>query len=367
MHSYDVLIWIGALFSLLFLFAFSLKFFGFPYIFSFMLVGLIGKIVFQERVIDWLAFLEHSAIVFMFFFIGLEYSFERLGGMKRTIKPGLIDFLVNFVPIFALSYIFTRDLIFSSVIASALYPSSTAITAKLLSDYRRLVLPDAELLIGILIFEDLVSIILLSLLEGGLRFLSIIPVLFGFYLLRGLVRKLMGTLDKLSEDIIFPFFVVGVLLLLCGLGEKMGVSAALIAFLLGVMVPEESPTFRVIEERLLYLKELALGVFFFSFTYNTRVTFNQNFYLALALIFLSQITKLVSTYWGARIYGLSKKSSLRTSLSFLARGEFSLIFAGLLPDTQSLIFFVVLVTSFLGSLSFVYAPKIASYLIRSKG
>ncbi len=380
MHAYEILLWIGLLFSLLFVFGFSLRFLKVPYILSFMLAGLVGKELFPEKVIEWVAFLEHSAVIFLFFFIGLEYSFERLGAMKNVLKPGLVDLFINFLPVFLVAYLVTKDFIFSVVVASALYPSSTAITAKLLSDYKRLAFPEAELLIGILIFEDLIAIILLSLLSGGINsgqeeptflllrsVLSLLVFFSAFYLLRNLAYRAVGEIDKISEETIFPFLIVGTLLLLCGFGEWMGVSSALIAFMLGVIVPEESLTYKTVEEKLADLKELSLGVFFFSFTYSANISFDQNLYLLIVLALLSLITKLISTYWGARLYGLSKRVSIRASLSFLGRGEFSLIFASLLPATQALVFLVVLITSILGSISFVYAPKVASALTKSKG
>ena len=307
MHSYEILLWIGLLFTLLFVFGFSLRFLKVPYILSFMLAGLVGKELFHEKVIEWVTFLEHSAVIFLFFFIGLEYSFERFGAMRNILKPGL---------------------------------------------------------------ADLISIILLSLLSGGINsgqeeptflllrsFLSLIVFFFAFYLLRNLAYRAVGEIDKISEETIFPFLIVGTLLLLCGLGEWMGVSSALIAFMLGVIVPEDSLTYKTVEEKLADLKELALGVFFFSFTYSANISFDQNLYLLITLLLLSLITKLISTYWGARLYGLSKRVSIRASLSFLAGGEFSLIFASLLPSTQALVFLVVLITSILGSISFVYTPK----------
>jgi len=319
-------------------------------------------------------------VIFLFFFIGLEYSFERLRAMKNILKPGLADLFINFLPVFLVAYIATKDFLFSAVVASALYPSSTAITAKLLSDYKRLVFPEAELLIGILIFEDLISIILLSLLSGGINggqeeptflllrsVLSLLVFFFAFYLLRNLAYRAVGEIDKISEETIFPFLIVGALLLLCGLGEWMGVSSALIAFMLGIIVPEDSLTYKTVGEKLADLKELSLGVFFFSFTYSANISFDQNLYLLIALVLLSLITKLLSTYWGARLYGLTKRVSIRASLSFLGRGEFSLIFASLLPATQALVFLVVLITSILGSISFVYAPKVASALTKPKG
>ena len=368
MHSYETLLWVGGLFSLLFVISAVLRFVKVPYILSFMLAGILGKELFPEKVLDWVALLEHSAVVFLFFFIGLEYSFERLFGMRRILKPGMVDLLLNFFPILFVSYALTKDLLFSLVVASALYPSSTSIVAKLLSDYKRLVFAEADLLIGILIFEDLVCVILLSMMSVGignafvvlksLLFLLLISLV--FYLIRNLAYKAINYTDSISQEPIFLFMVVGLLLLLSGLGEWMGASSALIAFLLGVVVPENSLTYRAVEEKLSNLKELSLGVFFFSFTYSSTITFEQNVLLFLALLVLSIITKAISTYLGARFYGLSKRASIRASLSFLTRGEFSLIFASLLPATQPLVFLLVLISSVIGSVSFVYAPKVAS-------
>jgi CPA2 family monovalent cation:H+ antiporter-2 len=166
----------------------------------------------------------------------------------------------------------------SSLLAIALYPSSTSITAKLLVDYRRLINPEANLLIGILIFEDLISVAFLTIfssaLTGDFTGLNVLKgvlvmgvVIILFYLLRGLAIKSFKYIDRISNELIFPFFVVGILLFLSGFGESLGVSSAIIAFLLGVIVPENSQSFEVIEERLTDLKELAIGVFFFSFTF----------------------------------------------------------------------------------------------------
>jgi len=209
--------------------------FGFPYLLSFMLMGILGKYIFPEKVIDWVRFLESSAIIFLFFFIGLEYSFERLLKMAKVIKPGFIDFFVNSAPVFLLSYLITRDLMLSFLLAIALYPSSTSITAKLLVDYRRLINPEADLLIGILIFEDLISVVFSSALTedfGGLDVLKGVlvmgVVIILFYLLRELAIKSFKYIDKISNEIIFPFFIVGILLFLSGFG----VSSAIIALAL---------------------------------------------------------------------------------------------------------------------------------------
>jgi len=373
MHSYEIPLWVGLLFLSLFLSGFLLKFLKFPYILSFMLMGILGKYIFPERIIDWVRFLESSAIIFLFFFIGLEYSFERLLGMARVIKAGFIDFFVNSTPVFLLSYLITRDLMLSSLLAIALYPSSTSITAKLLVDYRRLINPEADLLIGILIFEDLISVVFLALfssaLTGDFSGLNVLKGVFVmgvvivlFYLLRGLAIKSFKYIDRISNELIFPFLIVGILLFLSGFGESLGVSSAIIAFLLGVIIPENSQSFEVIEERLTDLKELAIGVFFFSFTFLAPINLQQDWLFIILLFLLITITKFISTYWASRVYGLGKKASFRASFSFLARGEFSVLFASLMPQAQPIVFFVVMLSAILGSLSFIYAPKLSTKL-----
>ncbi|MFN3870691.1 MAG: cation:proton antiporter [Aquificaceae bacterium] len=379
MHNPQDLILAGGVFLLLFFSALFLSRIKVPYILSFMLAGLLGKLFLPPRAEDILILFEYAAVILLFFFIGLEYSFERLINMKRLIKPGLLDLLLNFFPAFILAYLFTKNLLFSLVIGAVVYPSSTAITAKLLMDYKRLVNPEAELLIGVLIFEDLVSIILISALTGItlkgeadtlslLRGILAVVLLFAlFYLAKGLSHRAFDYMDrKVSEDLI-PFFVLGFLLFSSGISLSFGLSDALIAFLLGVIVPEGSKTFEIIERSLSDLKELSVGVFFFMFTFHAKLSFDFNWWLFVLLLALSIFLKLLSTYWGAILYGLGKRVSMRASLSFIQRGEFSVIFASFYEPTQSMAFLLVILTAFLGSFSFVLAPKISQRLFPKKG
>ncbi|MDW8066221.1 MAG: cation:proton antiporter [Aquificaceae bacterium] len=369
MHNPKDFILAGGVFLLLFSSAFFLSRLKVPYILSFMLAGLLGKLSLPHRAEEVLLIFEYLAVMLLFFFIGLEYSFEKLSGMKRILKPGFIDLFFNFLPAFLLSYIFTQNLLFSLVIAAVLYPSSTAITAKLFMDYRRLVNPEAELLIGILIFEDLVSILFLSMFTGftfkgepdvislSRGALAIVLLFTLFYFLKTPSQRLIDYLDKKVDEGLIPFFVLGFLLLSSGISLQFGLSDALIAFMLGVLVPEKSRMFEVLEKSLSELKDLSVGVFFFMFTFQSKLSFDFSPWLLAMLLPLSLLSKLISTYLGALAYGFSKRVALRASLSFLQRGEFSVIFASFYPPAQSLAFVLVVFTALIGSFSFVLAPE----------
>jgi len=378
MHNPQDFILAGGVFLLLFFSALILSRVKVPYILSFMLAGLLGKSFLPHRAEDVLIIFEYSAVILLFFFIGLEYSFERLAGMKRVLKPGFLDFLFNFVPAFIITYLFTKDLVFSLVIGAVVYPSSTAITAKLLMDYKRLVNPEAELLIGILIFEDLVSIVLLSVLTGLTfggepdvisvsRGVLAVFLLFGiFYLLKAPSQRVVDYLDKRLDEGLVPFMVLGFLLLSSGISLKLGLSDALVAFMLGVLVPEKSKLFEVIEKSLTDLKEISVGVFFFMFTFHAKLSFDFNPWLLALLIVISVFFKLVSTYYGAILYGFNKRTAMRASLSFIQRGEFSVIFASFYAPAQSLAFALVLFTALIGSFSFLLAPKLSQKIFPKK-
>jgi len=369
-HS-ETFIQINLLFILMFLSAYLLRKLSIPPIISFLLVGFIGKLWLQEESLQLLEIFKEAGLILLFFFIGLEYSFERLKNMVSIWKPGAVDLLLNFLPVFLLAELFGFDLITSLVIAGVFYPSSTSIVAKLLMDFKRLASPDAELLIGILIFEDLVAIILLSVLipmtEIGsfdpnalpLSLLKVGAVLVIFYLFyRWVVPRVQSWLDRISEEDIFIFFLLGVILVVGVSFKELGISEALGAFLLGVLVPE-TRIMENIEHHLSALKELSIGVFFFFFAYESDLVLPQNILFLILLILLGIVLKIVSTYLAAYLYGMKRKARLRTALSFVPRGEFSVVIASIEPSVKLLSIPFIFLTAVIGSFLFVIAPKVA--------
>jgi CPA2 family monovalent cation:H+ antiporter-2 len=378
MESSHLIIQITLLFVIMFLTARFLRRFGVPAIISFLLVGFLAKgwVVHESR--ELLEIFKEAGIILLFFFLGLEYSFERLKGMINIWKPGVVDLLFNLVPVFLLALAFGFDPITSLIIAGVFYPSSTSIVAKLLMDFRRLASPEAELLIGILIFEDLVSIILISVLtpmvEAGGLDLTELPVsilkmggvLTVFYLIhRFLIPRVQGWLDRASEDENFVFFLLGLLLLVGVSFKEAGLSEALGAFLMGVLVPE-TRVMQNIEHHLSAFKELSIGVFFFFFAYESEILVPDKLGFLVLIAVLGIVLKVVSTYLGAYVFGLKRKARLRSALSFVARGEFSVVIASLDPGVKLISIPFIFFTAVVGSFLFAVAPKVADLIYPPK-
>jgi CPA2 family monovalent cation:H+ antiporter-2 len=167
-----------------------------------------------------------------------------------------------------------------------------------------------------------------------------------------------GWLDRVSEEESFVFFLLGTVLVVGLTFKEAGLSEALGAFLLGVLVPE-TRIMENIEHHLSAFKELSIGVFFFFFAYESELTVPENLKFIIFLIGLGIVLKVLSTYLAAYLYGMKRKARLRTALSFVPRGEFSVIIASLEPTVKLLSIPFIFTTAVVGSLLFVVAPKVA--------
>src|SRR5215203_1419096 len=113
-------------------------------------------------------FVAQIGLVFLLFFLGLEFTLGRLARSRRhALVGGAIDFAVNAgvgilvgVAAFGLSFP-------ALILASAIYVSSSAVTVKGLIDFRRLADDETDLVLAILVAEDLVIAVVLGFASGG--------------------------------------------------------------------------------------------------------------------------------------------------------------------------------------------------------
>jgi CPA2 family monovalent cation:H+ antiporter-2 len=180
----------------------------------------------------------------------------------------------------------------------------------------------------------------------------------GLHLIERLLRPLAG--HQLAV-----FLVVGLVLGLGALGHAIGLSGALLTFLLGVLIPEENPFYETASRMLVPFKELAVGLFFFAIP-STMVLTQVPGLSVLGLSLVGIGLKGVSTYVGAWVYGLGPRGRYRAALSFLPKGEFSLLFAQLGQAVSGLIVGIVILSSVVGTILFVQAERLSNYLVPRK-
>jgi len=373
---------IGLYFIGIFLAIYALEKVRIPSILGFLILGLasqyLGQYLAPLPLTGIFPVISEMAVWLLFFFIGLEYSPEALARMGRNLwKPGLIDFTFNFLLPLPLFLLLKYPLSQALILSAALYPSSTVIVAKLLADARRLATSEAELLIGVLIFEDVVGVLLLTFLGSAgqgppsphqiaLLTGNFIAVLLVFFLLsRWGLHVIDRILTPFASHELVVFLMVGLTLAVGTLGHAIGLSGALLTFLLGVLIPSDHPFHEKATTVLAPFKDLAVGLFFFSIPSTLDIS-QMPLVSWVWVSFLGLGLKAVSTYVGAWVYGIGPRGRYRAALSFLPKGEFSLLFAQLSQAMSALIVGIVFLSSAVGTILFLQAESLSSYIVPRK-
>jgi CPA2 family monovalent cation:H+ antiporter-2 len=117
-------------------------------------------------------------------------------------------------------------------------------------------------------------------------------------------------------------------LLVGGLAQRLRVSAAVGAFLVGIAL--SGPIAEKSRRLVAPLRDLFAATFFFFFGMEIDPASLPAMLLpAILLAAVTAATKVLTGYWAARGSGVDKKARLSAGMALVARGEFSIVIAGL--------------------------------------
>src|SRR6188508_3668506 len=167
-------------------------------------------------------FVAELGIIFLLFFLGLEFTMDRLLRSGRHIGlGGSIDLVVNaavglLVGVIAFGFGFA-----ALVLAAAIYVSSSAVTVKGLIDFRRLADDETDLILAILVFEDIIVAIVLGFAAGGggeaAHTLAIVAKAIGFIAAALAISKwLSGPIDRFLDWLPREIFLLAAFAFLVG-------------------------------------------------------------------------------------------------------------------------------------------------------
>jgi CPA2 family monovalent cation:H+ antiporter-2 len=169
--------------------------------------------------------------------------------------------------------------------------------------------------------------------EGTGEFVRQFLVAFGFLLVLAAIArwgaKLVGRLIATSGEELLTVCFVGLAVLVAGIAEELGVSDAIGAFMVGLVLAE-SPVAHRIERLVLPLRDAFAAVFFFAFGLTIDPSDAGAVIVpVLAAVALSLVTNVLAGIIAARMNGFGRGAAANIGLTILARGEFSLILATL--------------------------------------
>ncbi len=288
--------------------------------------------------------LSELGVVLLLFFLGVEFSLERLRRVRTAVLLiGTGELLANLTVGFLVGYILGWSVTERAFLAGIVAMSSSGIVAKLLIEWRRTANPEAEALMGIMVFEDFIAVLYLGVLSGlaiegteqTSAVFSLLKAIAFYAVFLGvgrtfLPRLLVLTLRIRSEELFALLWLA--VILLSGMGAaQFGLAPAAGAFLLGMLSPtRESDLGERLYDRLESFRDVFLALFFLAFGMSLEPeSLRRVLPLVLLLVPLSILTELVITSSLSFLVGFSAPVALAIGAGMIPRGEYSLLYATL--------------------------------------
>lgn len=364
--------------------------FRFSVIPFFILIGMVlGQHAPQIGTIDltfteskpFIDFMGRLGVLFLLFYLGLEFSVGRLiKSGKSIVTGGTIYVILNFCSGLIMGLLMDLPFKETMVVCGLMTSSSTAIVAKVLTDLKRTANPETEVIMGMIMFDDLFIAMHISFLSGliltgsssfwtvlGTSFLALAFIL--TFLIFG--RKFVPIIDRIlnvKSSEIFILVIFALLFIVAGFSETIHVAEAIGALMAGLVLAD-SQYIKKIEAMVLPYKDFFGAMFFFSFGLAIDyMTLGDAFMWGGIAALITVLVNLSSGFFAARFSGLKKKASFDIGFTLAARGEFSIIMAnigkagGLLPVIQSFVVVYVLLLSMIAPLLTKESRKIWNFI-----
>lgn len=290
-------------------------------------------------------FVAELGLVFLLFFLGLEFSFGRLTRSGRHFGlGGAVDLVVNAGLGLLVGYVAFGVSSAALVLAACIYISSSAIAVKGLIDFRRLGDDETDLVLAVLVFEDLVIAFMLGFAAAGGGEISgslvIVAKAMGFLTVgvaasRWLARPLDRFLDRLPLEF-FLLAVFGFLVGSAAIAEELGLSEAIGALIAGIVLSETAVRGQV-EERFFSFRDIFAALFFFVFGLSIDLSGFDDIGWILALaVSLTIVGKILTGMLGGRLGGFTPRQGFNAGVALVAHGEFTIIVAQLASSNPAI-------------------------------
>jgi CPA2 family monovalent cation:H+ antiporter-2 len=207
-----------------------------------------------------------------------------------------------------------------------------------LGELKRFSNPETPALLSILVLEDLAMAVYLPvvavLLAGGTPFrmvasvsIALLAVVTVLFVAIRYGRSISAIVAHESDEIVL-LTTFGAVLLVAGLAQQLNVSSAIGAFLVGIAL--SGPITHQAERLLAPLRDLFAATFFFFFGMEVDPSSLPSVLpLAELLAIITAGTKILTGFWAAKRAGCDQRAALRAGFTLIARGEFSIVIAGL--------------------------------------
>ncbi|CAJ37842.1 cation:proton antiporter domain-containing protein [Methanocella arvoryzae] len=288
-------------------------------------------------------YIAEIGVVLLLFTIGLEFSFKSLINLKKQFFiGGTVQMTLIFVATFLIASMLGLSQNAAILAGFMLSLSSTAIVLKLLQDRDELDTPQGNVIMGIIIFEDIIAVFMMlaiPLMSGkagniieSVPTLVLAAIVIGIILIAGtlwVVPRVLHRIARTRSNELFVLCIVVICLAMASLTSQFGLSLALGAFLAGLII-SESPYSRQALGTILPFRYVFTSFFFISIGMMLDLHFFiSNPWIIIAAAIIGILIKLFSGTITTLLLGYTIRVAVIEGISMAQVGEFSFILASL--------------------------------------
>jgi len=344
-HLGEELLVLGVLFVIAYALGRLGKVIGLPAIPIYMLVGLIASpnthffpLSFESADVELIAVF---GLILLLFSLGLEFDQDEFySNAGKLIVSGGTRIAINLGLGFALGMWVGWGPREALIIAGMTAASSSAIITKLLIELRRLANRETPTILGIMVLEDvfiaiylaIVSVVLSGVTDPWAVVLQL-AISFTFLIAMFVVARWGGRfvskLVQTKDDELFTILFFGLAVAFGGIGELLGVSDAIGAFLIGLVLGATRFRGRI-EQFALPLRDVFGAFFFLNFGLALDIsTFSEVLVPVAAAVVMTLVINTAGGQLIAWQNKLTPAEGFNASAMLQNRGEFALILATL--------------------------------------
>ena len=304
--------------------------------------------------------LAELGVVFLLFSLGLEFSLPKMLALRRVVFGlGSLQVICTSLVLGGLLYAFGMSVNAAFLLGAGLALSSTAIVSKELSSLGEIFSRHGQNAIGVLLFQDVVAVLLLTLVpvfsgHSDQAWYWALPITLGktVILFVGLLITSRLLLPRLFHEVaasrsaeLFVLLALVIVLVTAWLTHLLGLSPALGAFLAGMLLGESHYRHQI-EADIRPFRDILLGLFFVSIGMLIDLQlFVHDGFLILGLTLALLLLKGGVVAILVKLRGSDGETAWRSGLALAQGGEFCF---ALMAQMQ---------------LNSLIPPEIASYLL----
>lgn len=379
----DIVIIFGLSLAVIFLFN-KIKL---PPIIGFLFTGIIAgpfglKLVQSVHEVE---ILSEVGILLLLFTIGIEFSFNEILKIKKTVLlGGSFQVFITIISVFFIAVLSGFPNSESIFIGFLIALSSTAIVLKLYNEKGEIDSPHGRTALAILIFQDIIVVpmmLITPLLGGGqadiiseiinLSLKSIGVIVFVIISTKYIVPFLLFHVAKLRSRELFLISIIVICFGIVWITSSIGLSLALGAFLAGLIISESEYSHQALSN-IMPFRDVFTSLFFVSIGMLLNYSFMfENFRLIILITIIIILLKSAITSSITMSLGFPLRTAVIAGISLSQVGEFSFILAKtgsglnlISADFYQMFLSVSILTMAATPFLIKYSPKFADQLLK---